>query len=106
MAAQPRTKQEVVSEFRCGTILEAARKIFAKKGYEAATVDDVAEAAGVAKGTLYLYFRSKREIYLAALRQDILTLNRETANRVHAAPTIEAKLRVFIDARVRYCEEN
>src|SRR5260370_32603480 len=44
MAAQPKTKQEVVSEFRCGTILEAARKVFAKKGFEAATVDDVAEA--------------------------------------------------------------
>src|SRR5437667_8428699 len=106
MAAQPKTKQEVVSEFRCGTILEAARKIFAKKGYEAATVDDVAEAAGVAKGTLYLYFRSKREIYLAALRHDVLALNRETASRVQAAPAIEAQVRAFIDARVRYCEEN
>ena len=106
MAAQPRTKQAVVTEFRCGTILEAARKIFAKKGYEAATVDDVAEAAGVAKGTLYLYFRSKREIYLAALRHDVLALNRETASRVQAAPAIEAQVRAFIDARVRYCEEN
>src|SRR5712671_3268754 len=106
MAAQPRTKQEVVSEFRCGTILEAARKIFAKKGFELATVDDVAEAAGVAKGTLYLYFRSKREIYLAALRHDVLALNRETASRVQAAPAIETQVRAFIDARVRYCEEN
>src|SRR5258706_12398395 len=99
MAAQPKTKQEVVSEFRCGTILEAARKIFAKKGYEAATVDDVAEAAGVAKGTLYLYFRSKRELYLAALRHDVLAWNRETASRAQAAPAIEAQVRAFTDAR-------
>ena len=49
MATQPKTKQEVVSEFRCGTILEAARRVFAKKGFELATVDDIAEAAGVAK---------------------------------------------------------
>jgi len=106
VTAKPKTKQEVVSEFRCGSILVAARKIFAKKGFPHATVDDVAEAAGVAKGTLYLYFRSKREIYLAALRQDILALNRETANRVHAAPTIEGKLQAFITTRVRYCDEN
>lgn len=106
MAAKPKTKQEVVSEFRCGTILEAARKVFARKGFELATVDDVAEAAGVAKGTLYLYFRSKREIYLEALRRDVLALNRETASLVAASPTVEAKLRAFIGARVRYCEEN
>src|SRR5207245_966193 len=106
MAAQPRTKQAVVTEFRCGTILEAARKIFAKKGYEAATVDDVAEAAGVAKGTLYLYFRSKREIYLTALRHDVLALNRETASRVQAAPAVEAQVRAFIDARFRQWDEH
>src|SRR5438067_289448 len=106
MRPKPRTKQEVVSEFRCGTILEAARKVFAKKGFEQSTVDDIADAAGVAKGTLYLYFRSKREIYLAALHRDVLTLNRETASLVAAAPTIEAKVRAFIGARVRYCEDN
>ena len=104
MASKPRTKQEVVSEFRSGAILEAARKVFARKGYDLATVDDVAEAARVAKGTLYLYFRSKREIYLEALRRDVLALNRETASLVAAAPTVEAKLRAFIRARVRYCE--
>src|SRR5882672_1864141 len=98
MAAQPKTKQEVVSEFRCGTILEAARKVFARKGFELATVDDVAEAAGVAKGTLYLYFRSKRDIYLAALRRGVLDLNQETARLVAASPTLEAKLRAFIGA--------
>jgi AcrR family transcriptional regulator len=106
MSPKAKTKQEVVSEFRCGSILEAARKVFARKGFEQATVDDVAEATGVAKGTLYLYFRSKREIYLAALRRDVLAMNQDTANRVHASPTIEAKLRAFIGARVRYCEEN
>jgi AcrR family transcriptional regulator len=106
VAQKPKTKQEVVSEFRSGSILEAARTIFARKGFELTTVDDVAEAAGVAKGTLYLYFPSKREIYLAALRRDVLIVNLETANRIHAADTLEAKLRAFITTRIQYCDEN
>jgi TetR/AcrR family fatty acid metabolism transcriptional regulator len=46
-------------------IIEAARDIFAKKGYEDTTIAEIAEAAGVAVGTVYLYFRNKREIYIS-----------------------------------------
>jgi AcrR family transcriptional regulator len=49
-------------------LLEAARKVFAEKGIPAATVSDVTEAAGVAKGTFYLYFESK-EALLGALKE-------------------------------------
>ena len=37
-----KTKQEVLSEFRCSEILEAARRVFAKKGFSRATVEDIA----------------------------------------------------------------
>jgi len=106
MPVKGKTKQEVVSEFRCAEILEAARKVFSKKGFNDTTVDDIAEAAGVAKGTVYLYFRSKREIYLAALTQGIARLNEETRERVEAPDAIEAKILAFIGTRVRYFEEN
>ena len=46
-------------------IIEAARDIFAQKGYEDTTIAEIAEAAGVAVGTVYLYFRNKREIYMS-----------------------------------------
>ena len=68
MSTITRTKKDVVTEFRTVGILEAARKVFAMKGFNEATVDDIADAAGVAKGTVYLYYRSKRELYLAALK--------------------------------------
>jgi AcrR family transcriptional regulator len=68
MSAILRTKKEVVTEFRTAGILEAARKVFAKKGFSDATVDDIANAAGVAKGTIYLYYKSKRDVYFAALK--------------------------------------
>jgi AcrR family transcriptional regulator len=101
-----KTKREVVSEFRCGEILEAARKVFAKRGFNQTTVDGIASAAGIAKGTIYLYFHSKREIYLEALKRDILALHAETNSRVAASRTIDEKIRAFISTRVRYLEEN
>ncbi len=46
-------------------ILDAARTLFAKQGYEETTIADIARAAGVAVGTVYLYFRNKHEVYTA-----------------------------------------
>ncbi|MFQ5513800.1 MAG: TetR/AcrR family transcriptional regulator [Myxococcota bacterium] len=51
-------------------ILESARKIFFREGFEAANLDDVAADAGVAKGTIYRYFESKAELYVAVLAQN------------------------------------
>src|SRR5579863_1041383 len=47
-------------------IIEAALDIFAKQGYEETTIAQIAAAAGVAVGTVYLYFHNKREIYTQA----------------------------------------
>jgi AcrR family transcriptional regulator len=50
-------------------ILAAASKVFARNGFHRSTVRQVAQEAGVADGTIYLYFRSKRELLLALLGQ-------------------------------------
>lgn len=106
MPVMNRTKREVVSEFRCGEILEAAHKLFARKGFHQTTMDDIAVEAGVAKGTLYLYFRSKRAIYLAALRRGLLALQEETQSQFEMAETTAEKIRAFISTRIRYFERN
>lgn len=54
---------------RRGQLLEAARTVFSSKGYHAATVEDITKAAGVAKGTFYLYFSKKREIFYELIAQ-------------------------------------
>ena len=61
-------------------ILAAALKLFAHEPYQAVTMDRVAAAAGVAKGTLYLYFPSKDALYLG-----ILSDNLDTAYRTYQA---------------------
>ena len=60
-----------VSERKKTAILDAARAVFSRKGYADAAVEDVAEEAHIAKGTVYLYFKSKEEMYLAALAKDL-----------------------------------
>ena len=51
-------------------ILEAAREIFFRDGFVAANLDEVALSAGVAKGTLYRYFESKGDLYVALLAEN------------------------------------
>lgn len=51
-------------------ILEAARTVFFRDGFMEANLDEVAEGADVAKGTLYRYFESKAELYVAVLSRD------------------------------------
>ncbi len=100
------TKKEVVTEFRRGEILQAARKVFSRQGYRSTTVDEIAEEAGIAKGTLYLYFKAKEEIYLTALTQDCRRLSEETARRVAQAPNLLAKLSEYASVRLEHSERN
>jgi AcrR family transcriptional regulator len=60
-------KRRVVksTEERRRDILDAANRLFAERGFHETTVEDVAQAAGVAKGTIYLYFPSKEHVLLA-----------------------------------------
>ncbi len=53
------TKKEIVTAFRTQEILAAARQLLDQRGLEAMTMEEIAAAAGVAKGTVYLYFQSK-----------------------------------------------
>jgi AcrR family transcriptional regulator len=48
-------------------IIKNALKIFANKGFFRTTVDDIAQATGVAKGTVYLYFKDKQDLYVATI---------------------------------------
>ncbi|MFP3866730.1 MAG: TetR/AcrR family transcriptional regulator [Desulfobacteraceae bacterium] len=61
------TKKQVLEEFRTGGIVAAAKQVIAAKGFAATTMDEIAEAAQIAKGTIYLYFKSKNELFQAVI---------------------------------------
>ena len=56
------TKKEIVTAFRTREILAAARRLMQSRGVEAVTMEEIAAAAGVAKGTVYLYFQGKEDL--------------------------------------------
>src|ERR1700742_4881151 len=58
-------------EERAPEILEAALACFAEKGFAGTRMDDIAARAGITKGTIYLYFKSKEELFKALARQSI-----------------------------------
>lgn len=76
-------------EVRQKELFEAALKVFSKQGYHAAQISDIIKEAGVARGTFYLYFKSKREIFSFLLdhifkevRNVVETLPREAADQI------------------------
>ncbi len=70
-------------EERREDILEAAVRVFAKKGISRTTVSDITDAAGVAKGTFYLYFASKEHL-LGALKERFVTQILDQATKLYS----------------------
>src|SRR5208283_818133 len=67
-------RKEREKERRREEILDAAQRVFVEKGLTTATVDDIAMAAELSKGTLYLYFESKEDIYVALMMRGLRLL--------------------------------
>ena len=96
--------RKAATEQRRCSILEAARAVFARQGYAATVVDDIAAQAGIAKGTLYLYFRSKEQIYLAALLEEARQMDADSRSAMNAASTWRDKLKAYMEVRLHYFE--
>ena len=64
-------KRERRKEARPGELLDAALDLFVEKGFAATRAEEVAARAGVSKGTLFLYFQSKEDLFKAVVRQNI-----------------------------------
>jgi AcrR family transcriptional regulator len=66
-----RAKRERRKEARPGELLDAALDLFVEKGFAATRAEEVAARAGVSKGTLFLYFQSKEELFKAVIRENL-----------------------------------
>ncbi len=93
---QPRrTETETVRQEQ---ILAAARKVFKEKGYDGTTIADIVKEAGVAQGTFYLYFSSKRDAFLALSQQLDQAAAMTVSGAYDPALTFEERLRALTKA--------
>ena len=103
-ATRPRrTESEPV---RRAQLLRAARKVFRAKGYDGASVSEIVREAGVAQGTFYLYFPSKRDAAVS-LRDGLMeTMARAVANAVKSRTSFEDRLESLIAAGFKVARKN
>lgn len=87
---------------RRATLIEVAGKLFVKKGYEATTMDEIAAAAGFAKGTLYHYFATKADLIRVLMEGFQKEVMSRVRSRVESCPADDwrGRIKAWIDAAV------
>lgn len=87
----PHAHRQRRKEARPQELLDAALQLFVEKGYAATRTDEVAQRAGVSKGTLYLYYPSKEELFKAVVRSNLTPILAEGSDLLNNFPgsTIE-----------------
>jgi AcrR family transcriptional regulator len=101
-----RSKEEVVQEFRIQTIRDAAMRVIARKGMASATMQEIADEAGIAKGTIYLYFRDRDELVEKTFESAMNDLHDRVEEALEKEGTFEEKLRAVLAAQIGYFQAN
>ena len=97
----PIRRREKEKERMKRAILNASQQLFFKKGYQSVSVESIAKKAQISKGTVYLYFNSKEEIYAQILLNDIEKFHKKALGVVdkggNAADMLRKFSNVYID---------
>jgi len=99
-------RKEREREARRNDILEAAKTVFFERGFNGTTMDQIAEAAELSKGSLYLHFPSKEELYVSILVEGLDLLQKRFERAVEGQKGWEDKLRQIGRAYLNFYEEN
>ena len=98
-------QRRLKADARRGVILEAATKVFADRGYLGASVDRIAEAAGISPPVIYRHFGSKKDLYVELLQSSGMALLAATT-REEGHDTVEELLRENVRAFFHFVEEH
>lgn len=83
------------------SIVNAASDIFSKYSYKKTTMDDIANALGKGKSSIYYYFKNKEEIFQAVLEQEVILLKSKLEKAVNGKIHHKEKLKAYIIARMK-----
>jgi AcrR family transcriptional regulator len=101
-----RTKKKLVKDFRTAEILDAAVRVIADAGFAEASVGRIAQEAGVAKGTLYLYFANKRELLERAQEHLLSQLVSSTREALATCGDSRARLEEIVRLGLRHSTDH
>jgi len=87
-------------------ILKAAMKLFSRQGYEQTSIDQLAQAAGIGKGTIYSYFHTKSEIFLAFCEEQLEFVYQELTARSNPKMPLRKQLLTLFMGEFRFVSRN
>ena len=96
------TAAEIKKGRKFEQVLDGAREIFMRDGFEGASVDEIARAAGVSKATLYSYFPDKRLLFSEVARVECNRQAQEALDLIDVSAPVEVALREAADRIVRF----
>ena len=80
------TEERSKREERADRILDAAAELMLRWGYNKTTIDDIARYAGVAKGTIYLHWKTREDLFMALMRREYVRLMEDIQQRISGDP--------------------
>jgi AcrR family transcriptional regulator len=104
--ATPARRRRMPAALRREALLAAAEEVFARSGYHGASLDDIAQAAGVSKALIYEHFTSKRELHASLVTAHVEEIFRRLEANAQTGTTGEERLRGGIDAFLSFVEEH
>ena len=87
-------------------ILEAAKRVFALKGFEKATLDEIAVESEYGKGTLYNYFKNKEDLFISLMRYELDKMNDILGNSLSKYNDSREQLKEVVKAAIHYARKN
>jgi AcrR family transcriptional regulator len=103
--AEPEPRRRMPAAKRREVILAAAEEVFARGGYHGASLDEIAQAAGVSKALIYEHFDSKRDLHASLLEERVAEIFRRLQANADTGATGEERLRGGVDAFLSFVEE-
>lgn len=103
-AHPPAPRRRLSAEQRRAEILDAALEVFAERGYHAASIDEIAQAARISKALVHEHFESKRELHLSLIDFYAQRLFERIATAAAPGPPAPARLEAGLDAFLKFAE--
>jgi len=88
------------------SIIEVASKTFGEKGYSLTTIDEITKKAGIGKGTFYIYFKNKDDLFYAIVEENFNNFLNEVKTEIEKIDNFFARLKKFIEMYLLHHEKN